>query len=136
VLLAPLPYAKADQLVVVYEDFITVHAPNVSVTSGNFLEWQDRAKTMAAMTAIDTRQQNLTGDGEPQHVVVGAVSHGFGATIGVQPAVGRLFADDEFTPGRESVVLVGHDLWATRYGGGAVLGRSLVLDDKPYTIVG
>src|SRR5438045_2962429 len=47
VLVAPLPYPNADQLVVVFEDFITVHAPNVSVTSGNFLEWQDRAKTMA-----------------------------------------------------------------------------------------
>src|SRR5438046_9811954 len=44
VLLAPLPYAKADQLVVVTEDFITMHAPNVSVTPGNFLEWQDRAR--------------------------------------------------------------------------------------------
>ena len=136
VLLAPLPYAKAHQLLVLQEDFITMHAPHVSVTPGNFLEWEDRAKTIAAMTAIDTREQNLTGDGDPQHVVVGAVSRGFAATVGVQPAVGRLFADDEFEPGRENVVLISHALWATRYGGGVVLGRALVLDDKPYTVVG
>ncbi|HYM22252.1 MAG TPA: ABC transporter permease [Vicinamibacterales bacterium] len=136
VLLAPLPYAKADQLLVLTEEYITQHAPNVSVTPGNFLEWQDRSRTIAAMTAIDMRQQNLTGDGDPQHVVVGAVSRGFAPTVGVQPETGRLFADDEFEPGRENIALISHSLWVERYGGGAVLGRSIVLDDRPYTIVG
>src|SRR5206468_2762943 len=68
VLLAPLPYARADQLLVLWEDFLTQHAPTVSVTPGNFLEWQDPAKTLAALTAIDRRDQNLTSDGEPLHV--------------------------------------------------------------------
>src|SRR5207302_10818944 len=45
VLLAPLPYPAADQLVVVYEEYVTQHAPNVSVASGNFFEWRDRART-------------------------------------------------------------------------------------------
>jgi predicted permease len=136
VLLAPLPYGRADQLVVIFEDYLTQHAPNVSVTSGTLLEWQDRAHSFSAFTAIDQRQQNLTSDGEPQQVNVGAVSSGFGETIRVQPVNGRLFADQEFQPGHENVALIGHALWATRYGGAPVLGRTIVLDDRPYTVVG
>jgi putative ABC transport system permease protein len=136
VLLAPLPYGRADQLVVIFEDFLTQHAPNVSVTSGTLLEWQDRARSFSAFTAIEQRQQNLTSDGEPQQVDVGAVSHGFGETIRVQPANGRLFADEEFQPGHENVAVISHALWSTRYGGAPILGRTLVLDDRPYTVVG
>ena len=53
VLLAALPYPRADELVVVYEEYITQHAPIVSVTPGTFLEWRDRSRTFAAMTAIE-----------------------------------------------------------------------------------
>src|SRR6266852_3860924 len=56
VLLAPLPYARAERLVVIFEDYLTLHAPNVSVTPGNFLEWQDRARSFLAFTAVDSRQ--------------------------------------------------------------------------------
>jgi putative ABC transport system permease protein len=136
VLLAPLPYAYAERLVVIFEDYLTLHAPNVSVTPGNFLEWEDRARSFEAFTAVDTRQQNLTSDGEPQQVVVGAVSHGFAPTVGVQPVAGRPFAAEEFRPGHENVAIIGHALWMTRYGGTPVIGRSIVLDDRSYTVVG
>jgi putative ABC transport system permease protein len=136
VLLAPLPYARAGQLAVVNEEYLTLHAPMVSVTPGTFLEWQARSHTFAAMTAIDQRDQNLISDGEPLQVNVGAVSHGFAATILRQPLTGRFFADAEFTPGQERVALIGHDLWSTRYGRAPVEGRAIVLDDQPYTIIG
>jgi putative ABC transport system permease protein len=136
VLLAPLPYAHAGQLVVLFESYVTQHAPTVSVTPGNFLEWQARARTIAAMTTIDQRQQNLTSDGDPVQVNVGAVSRGFAATVGVQPVAGRMFAEAEFEPGRERVAILSHALWTTRFGRGAVEGRSIVLDDQPYTVVG
>ena len=136
VLLAPLPYPRAGQLVVVYEAYLTLRAPNVSVTPGTFLEWQDRARGFAAFTAIDTRRQNLTSDGEPEQVGVAAVSRGFAPTVGVSPAIGRLFRDDEFQSGRAAVALLSHALWTSRYGQANVLGRRLVLDDVPYTIVG
>ena len=111
VLLAPLPYPRADQLVAVYEEYVTQHAPIVSVAPGTFLEWRDRARTFAAFTAIDARQQNLTSDGEPQQVTVGAVSADFAATAGVQPAAGRQFRRDEFDPAHQDVaILVGGSL--------------------------
>src|SRR5581483_358247 len=47
VLLAPLPYPNAGQLLVVLEHYLTLHAPGVSVTSGTFLQWQDRARSFS-----------------------------------------------------------------------------------------
>ena len=56
VLLAPLPYGRAGQLVAVTEHYLPMDAPQVSVASGNFLEWRDRAHAFAAWTAkVDRR---------------------------------------------------------------------------------
>ncbi len=136
VLLAPLPYPDAGRLVVLFEDFLPQHAPTVSVAPGNFLEWQSRARSIAAMTAIDQRQQNLTSDGDPIQVNVGAVTRGFASTVGVQPVAGRLFSDAEFEPGSERVAILSHALWTTRYGRGPIENRTILLDDQPYAIVG
>jgi len=136
VLLAPLPYGKPDQLVAVSEIFAPQRARS-GVAPGNFLEWQSRTRTLSALTAIDVRQQNLTRDGEPQQVSVAAVSEGFTATAGVQPVLGRSFAADEFQPGRDGVAILSHTLWRTRYNGDRrLVGRTMVLDDRAYEIVG
>ena len=137
VLLAPLPYPRADRLASIAEYYIPMHAPDVSVAPGNFLEWRDRTHAFAAMTAVGRRQQNLTRDGEPQQVMAAAVSDGFDATVAVRPILGRLFTPDEYAPGHDGVALLGHALWMTRYDGDpAILGRSITLDDRPYAVVG
>jgi hypothetical protein len=91
-----LPYGDPGLVIVISETLATQKGGDVAVAPGSFLEWQARARTLEAMTAIDRRQQNLTRDGDPQQVHVTAVSAGFAPTIAVQPAVGRLFAPDEF----------------------------------------
>ena len=137
VLLAPLPYGDPGRVVVISETMATQMDGDVAVASGNFLEWQARARTLEAMTAIDNRQQNLTRDGDPTQVRVTAVSSGFATTVAVQPELGRLFAADEFQAGRETVALLSHALWSSRYHGDRnIVGRTIVLDDTPYTIVG
>jgi len=137
VLLAPLPYGRAGRLVVINEAFLPADAPNVSVAPGNFMEWRDRARSLQAMTAVDGRLQNLTSDGDPEQVSVAAVSNGFAETVGRSPLLGRHFTPGEFEPGRGNVVLIGYGLWRRRYGADpSILGRSIVLDDRSYTVVG
>ena len=137
VLLAPMPYPHADRLAVLWEYYVPMHAPGVSVAPGNFLEWHDRARAFAAMTAIESRQQNLTRDGEPLQVMAAAVSADFAATARVSPAIGRMFDAGAFAPGHDDQVLLGHALWLSRYGGdSAVVGKAITLDDRPYTVVG
>ncbi|MGH9408423.1 MAG: ABC transporter permease, partial [Vicinamibacterales bacterium] len=137
VLLAPLPYPHADRLVRLSAYYRPMHAADVSVAPGNFMEWRERAHGFVAMTAVARRQQNITGTGEPQQINVAAVSAGFRATTGVAPTIGRPFGDDEFTPGHEQVALLSHALWASRYGADpAVVGRSITLDGQPCEVVG
>jgi predicted permease len=137
VLLAPLPYPHGGRLVVLTEYYKPMHADGVSVTSGNFLEWRDRSRSFAALTAIGRSQRNLTGESEPRQVSVAAVSDGFPATVGVQPALGRMFAREEFTPGRDRVALIGHALWTSRFGADPdAVGRAVTMDDQPYTVIG
>jgi len=137
VLLAPLPYGRPWQLVALFENFVPMHAATVSVAPGNFLEWRDRARSISAMTAIEQRQQNLTSDGDPQQVSVAAVSEGFAPTVEVSPTIGRMFSPSEFQPGRDDVAMIGYGLWSARFGRDArVVGRKIVLDDRPYTVIG
>ena len=57
--------------------------------------------------------------------------------FGVQPLMGRLFTAEEMQPGHDQVAILGHRLWQTRYGADpAILGKTIHLDEKPYTIVG
>ena len=137
VLLAPMPYPHAERLAVIWEYYVPMHAPGVSVAPGNFLEWHDRARAFAALTAIESRQQNLTRDGEPRQVMAAAVSADFAATAGVPPAIGRMFDAGAFAPGHDDQALLGHALWISRYGGNpAVVGKAITLDDRSYTVVG
>jgi len=57
--------------------------------------------------------------------------------FGVQPLMGRFFTAEETQPGHDQEAILGHRLWQTRYGADpAILGKTIHLDEKAYTIVG
>ncbi len=137
VLVAPLPYRDAGRLVAISEYYRPMHADGVSVASGNFLDWHDRAHAFAAITAVERRQQNLTRDGEPEQVSVAAVTEDFEPTVGVQPVVGRALTASDFSAGHDAAALISHRLWVSRYGSDpAIIGKTLTLDDRTYTAIG
>src|SRR5262249_14398338 len=65
------------------------------------------------------------------------VTADFFAVLGVSPAFGRTVDDSDTEPGHGRVVVISHSLWLSRFGGGPnVLGRELLLDARPYRIIG
>lgn len=79
----------------------------------------------------------MSGDGLPERLTGAEVSADFFRTLGIVPALGRTFTDEDERPAGEHVVVLSHDLWQRRYGGQeAVLGRRLFLDGLPHTVVG
>jgi putative ABC transport system permease protein len=79
----------------------------------------------------------LLESGEPERVRGAAVTASYLSTVGVRPARGRLFLEEEDRPGGPAVVLLGHELWQRRFGGEeAVIGRALLLEGRSYTVVG
>ena len=135
-LLRPLPYPKPDRLVAIEETLPSDTGAVISVSYLNFVDWQARQHAMDAIALYDVANMVLTGSGEAERVYGSRASRTLFGTLGIQPALGRIFMADEDRPGGPPVVVIAYDLWQRRFSGQPVLGRSLVVDDVPRTIVG
>jgi putative ABC transport system permease protein len=127
VLLRPLPYIDSERLVVL---------EGVQYR-GEFLELQQRSRTLDLAAYEGPRPVSLTGEGEPVRFEGTGVTAGLFALLGVQAVLGRAFEPGDDGPGSEPVVILGHGLWRQRFGGDhGVLGRSLRLDGVTRRVVG
>jgi putative ABC transport system permease protein len=137
VLLRPLPFADADRLVMIWEDAAYAGFPRNTPSAANFADVKNQNHVFTDVAALDFRTFNLTGDGEPQKVETRGVTANFFPLLGVQPAAGRWFAAEEDKPGANAVVILSNALWQQRYGGQTnVVGKQLLLNGQPYTVVG
>jgi putative ABC transport system permease protein len=135
VLLKPLPYTDPDRVVTLWEQ-----QPNGSlgtVAPANFADWRQQARSFSAVVAMASTNLVLTGGSEPARLSGGAVSWNFFSLLGVEPALGRSFLQEEDRPGRNHVVILSYATWLDRFGGRAdAVGSVVILNDTPYTIVG
>ncbi len=136
VLLNPLPYPEPGQLVELRES-----KPNFatgSISYPNFLDWQKDNRTFASMAILrGNRSFILTGLGEAEQVDAVFVSTGFFEQLGVNPVLGRAFAPGEDRIGAAPTVMITGGFWKRKFGSAQdVLGKSLTLDGKDYTIIG
>jgi len=135
VLLNPLPFPHPDQLVTLHES-----KPNFdrgSISYPNFRDWQKDNHTFAAIAVSRPYTLSLTGVGEAEQVGVDFISSDFFSILGVKPIMGRIFATGEDEIGAAPVVLVNEGFWKRKLGSSpAILGSSLTLDGRRYTVVG
>lgn len=137
VLLTPLPFPDADQLVMVWEDASAVGFPRDDAAPGNYADWKAQQTVFADMAALSSKSFTLTGDGEPERPAVQAVTWNLFPLLGVSPALGRQFTADEDKPGAAKVTILSHGLWQRRYGSDAnIVGRDIQLDGEKYRVVG
>ena len=134
----PIPLPRLDTLVMVigrvpgqpkdYTDLTPADADDIRAQSASF----DR------IAAYDGGLANLAGAaGEPERVNQSLVSADFFNVLGVQPARGRAFQPGEDQPGREREVVLSNALWQRRFGGNPnILGKSIRIDDRDYTVTG
>jgi predicted permease len=134
VLLQPLPFPSSERLVSVTEVFRGAPA---DFAPANFLDVQRQASAFEAVAGKARTGFNLSDGHGSERVEVGRVSGAFLRVMGVAPALGRVFHEDEDEPGRAGVVVLSHKLWTRRFGGqSSVVGHDLRLNGRPYTIVG
>jgi predicted permease len=135
VLLNPLPFHNPDQLVALSES-----KPNFaqgSISYLNFRDWQKDNHTFSAMAIARSFGFSLTGLGEAEQVNAELISSDFFPLLGVKPALGRAFAPGEDQIGAAPAVLISAGFWQRKLSGSSdVLGKSLTLNGKGYTIVG
>lgn len=137
-LLQPLPYPQAERLVMLWQDFRERGGPEDEwLAPANFFDWRARAQSFEDIAVYGGGSANLTGQGEPERVTGWTVSSGFLRVLGVTPALGRDFAPDDDVPGAEGTVILSHGFWVRRFGADpAVVGRTLTLNDQPFTVIG
>jgi predicted permease len=137
VLLRPLPYHEPDNLVMVWESNTQHPNPFNTVSPPNFLDWQSRNSVFSGMAYIFDERDNLTGNGDPQEVVVQDVSTNFFSLLGVNPILGPGFTPENGQAGHDNVVILSYGLWKERFvGDPAIVGKSIVLNGHPQTVVG
>jgi putative ABC transport system permease protein len=137
VLLRPLPYHDPDNLVMVWERNSQHTNPHNTVSPPNYLDWQNRNTVFSDMSFIFDERANLTGNGDPQEVVVQDVSANFFSLLGVNLLLGHGFAAEEAQPGHGNVVILSFGFWKERFGGDpAIVGKFIVLNGRPQAVVG
>ncbi len=132
VLLEPLAYKDAGRLVTV------LHRGTAPVAPANYLDWRKQATTsFAAMGAAQVWNPNLTGVDQPETVRALQVTQSLLPMLGVEPALGRVFAAGEDQPGRDREAVLSYKLWQRRFGGQPdVIGQQVTLNGEQYTVVG
>jgi putative ABC transport system permease protein len=134
VLLRPLPFRDSSGLMIVAEKS---NFPIISTSYQNYVDWRDQSRSFASLEATRGTTITLTGAGEPERLNARMVTAPLLPLLGVDAHVGRTFRADEDRAGGAPVVLLSYGLWQRRFGGASdVLGKSINLDSRQYTIVG
>jgi len=143
VLLQPLPVRDPDRLVRLYEHSSFGNFPYNQSAAGVFAEWKKQSRSFSDMALAGYAGYNLSGTGSgtggqlPENVRAGVLSWNMLPTLGVEPALGRNFTAAEDLPSANGTVLLSWGLWKRRFGGNpAVLNKTILLNGKPYTIIG
>ena len=140
-LFRPIPYSAPENLHVVSTVYST--GGSQGSVSHTVLQWELFERLTAGQTLLDgvaaysERGANVAGDGWSERLQVAAVTRSFLPLVGVQPSCGRRFLEVEFKPEENHVALLTHSLWRRRFGSDpAAVGRTILLNDRPYTVVG
>src|SRR5579885_2339971 len=139
VLLAPLPYRDPDRLVRLYERDVVDTNPFNSVSAPNFDDWRIEASSFESMGYWGEWSTSLTpaDGGLPENLDAIICDSGFLSTLGVQPALGRIFRVDDDRPEAERAVVISNSLWIRRFGANpAILGTPIRLYGEMYKVIG
>jgi putative ABC transport system permease protein len=138
VLLRQLPYAEADQLVMVWEQRRAPENVLQNVVSpADFLDWRARQEPFVGVAALASQSATLTGQGEPRDIRTAAVSWQFFDLFGVVPVHGRRFQPEDEVVGRHRVLLISDGLWRRLFAADpGVVGRKVDLNGNAWEIVG
>jgi predicted permease len=142
VLLNPLPYPQSSRLVELYEDQgnTAQQYHYIPVTAGSFREWQRAAQSSAEMAIVGpwmTYDVSASGAQLPESAHAGWVSWNFFRVLGVTPALGRDFLASDDQPSAAATTILAYAFWKRRFGADPnILGKSIYLDTKPYTVIG
>lgn len=137
VLLRSLPFSHPERLVKIVASNRGVGARDIGFSVPEFDDLRERAGVFDQVTALNGGPANLTGGDRPQHLEILEVSPNYFSMLGTSAQIGRVFGPGDEAQGFAEAIVISDSLWARGFGRDpGVLGRKMLLDDDPYTIVG
>ncbi len=107
------------------------------VTLANYEDWQRQSRSFESLAVRREDAMTLTGSGDAAQVEAAVTSANFFSVLRARPLLGRLYSDDESRPGRNLVAVLAYGFWQQKFGGDpAILGRTIELNQRTYTILG
>ena len=136
-LLNPIPGVKDTSRIVT--PFLGTEPTDPNVFSySDYVDLRDRNRSFDGLAATSMEPVDLTGHGKPERVWGCLVSANYFDVLGLHPILGRGFvpADDQKPLGAPYAV-ISYRFWRTHFGGDrGIIGRTINLDQHPYTIIG
>src|SRR3954468_8266060 len=135
VLLRSLGWGEEARLIAIRGNFPPQGLMDIPVSA---LEYQDlrRAKFLKDVGIYGNRAAALQGE-RAERIQAGYATGSFFTALGVQPAMGRSFAEEEDRQGSDTSVILSSAAWLKRFGGDrGVIGRTLTVDGKPRVVIG
>jgi len=137
VLLKPLPYRQAGELLAVNHAAPGVNLPNAGIAAFLYYTYRDEARSFQDIGMWNMETTSVTGLAEPEEIISLDVTDGVLPILGIQPALGRLFTKTDDSPDGGKTVILTHGYWRAKFGGEpSAIGRTLVLDGRPHEIIG
>jgi putative ABC transport system permease protein len=139
ILLRPLSYRDPNRLVVVrgiIGQFAHLY-PTLPSNAAQFIQWRQRSAAFDELSALRPVTFTIVRGDEPRLIEGARVSPNLLRTLGVELHAGRFLLEEENTPGRDDVVVLGYEFWLQRFNARRdVIGTPITLSDRRYTIVG
>ena len=139
VLLRSLPFTDPNRLVMLYEQSADGRNPYNGVAGGVFAEWRKQNRSFSDLALLGEAEFNLSGGGGqlPEKLHGASCTWNLLPLLGVRPALGRNFTDDDDQHSANGTVLLSWSLWQRRFGGDpAIVNQTISLNGRPYTIIG
>jgi putative ABC transport system permease protein len=137
VLLKPLPYSDPNLIVRVWQAAPASGAAQFGVSEAQLMRLRNGNQSFQQIGGYTFGNTYLTNQNETQRIAFARVTAGVFELLGIQPALGRTFRQEDEPPGSERVAILSHEMWRRKYSGDAnIVGRVIRLSDYPYTVVG
>jgi predicted permease len=137
VLLAPLPYPDADELVTIQSQNVKQNLQGQGFAPAGFREFEKQATSFDAVAGGRYNYVNLTRVETPTQLTDGIVTHRYFDVLGVKPLIGRTFSAEDAAGAAKPTVVLTYKLWQSHFGGrNGVVGEDIMLDDVPHTVIG
>jgi predicted permease len=137
VVLKPLPYPQANRLVLIWTDMKNAGQTRAPSSGPDLVDIRHRSRLLQDVGGIWVGSAAVTGTGEPEQIKLGFTTANFLSLLGIPAAKGRLFTAEDELERSGPVIIITDGLWRRRFGGDEnIIGRSLIIDGRPWTVVG